>query len=144
MTDAADIARAFNEWTPDRKDLEIATLRARVAELEGLIREFYEQWDGHPGCAGCDVAMDTIERLAGVANSVPTTDPRDARIAEVEQAAIQWRLRVAELETEAQESDARIAELEAALREIADRWATRSPTGAIARRPFAGPDQCAS
>lgn len=117
MTEPADIARAFNEWTPGRKDLEIATLRARVDELERSLREIARMAAKLPSNGvGHDIYNCAVVTLA-IRGNVPTPDPRDARIAEVEQAAIQWRLRMAELETEAQESDARIAVLEAALRE---------------------------
>lgn len=71
-----------------------------------------------------------------------------ARVAELERLVAGFeaggRVSFGDCSPEVQHRFARIAELEAALREIADRWATRSPTGAIARRPFAGPDQCAS
>lgn len=35
--ETAEVARAFNEWTPDRKDLEIASLRAEVAVLKSAL-----------------------------------------------------------------------------------------------------------
>ena len=221
MTEPADVARAFNEWTPDRKDLEIAALRARVAELEAeragvddfrlmlakLVHRLRQRPD-LPAKEMIEQAADLLARKGGASILRSTPDPRDARIAELEEqyrllahaycrtAGIApnelisdagheaWELaahdairgiqfkhpRIAELEAKLAEVEeqhltylqrlccdialkqasdgrsaaGRIAELEAALREIADRWATRSPTGAIARRPFAGPDQCAS
>ena len=36
QTTAAEVARAFNEWTPDRKDIEIAQLRGLVTRLTNV------------------------------------------------------------------------------------------------------------
>lgn len=162
-------------------DDDLATLRARVDELEGLIQWTSECYPAMLPWGGAQVEMtwgqfnglrsaiglkplkpmprrktpepsdariaeltENYDRLAhaycrvvGIAPDEPISDAgreawqlvaheaavrgvrhENARIAEVEQAAIQWRLRMAELETEAQESDARIAVLEAALREL--------------------------
>lgn len=120
-------------------DDDLATLRARVAELEGAIGAFaaaFRRRFAKPSTDGirqsAPLRRELGELLVAKNGATPTPDPRDARIAEVEQAAIQWRLRMAELETEAQESDARIAVLEAALRDIERRGeAFRSAKKAI-------------
>ena len=103
---------------------DLAALRGRVAELEAVLAELARLKIHKDAFGKTDeylrrqpAAWERV-RAAVNASATPAPDPRDARIAEVEQAAIQWRLRMAELETEAQESDARIAVLEAALREL--------------------------
>ena len=103
---------------------DLAALRGRVAELEAVLAELARLKIHKDAFGKTDeylrrqpAAWERV-RAAVNASATPAPDPRDARIAEVEQAAIQWRLRMAELETEAQESDARIAVLEAALREM--------------------------
>ena len=111
---------------------DLAALRARVDELERSLREIARMAAKLPSNGvGHDIYNCAVVTLA-IRGNVPALEPRDARIAEVEQAAIQWRLRMAELETEAQESDARIAVLEAALRDIERRGeAFRSAKKAI-------------
>lgn len=109
--ETAEVARAFNEWTPDRGDLEIAALRARIAELEeelrlktprawlqaaGRIDDMAKMWrtESWPNFT----AIECLEAAAAAlrkdvesysAGRIP--DPRDATIAVLEAALRECR-----------------------------------------------------
>lgn len=123
---------AYWEALTDEMQGDITALRARVAELEGLIRWVGECYPATLPWSGAQVEL-TWQQFNGMRSAIglkplkpvprrKAPDPRDARIAELERLVAGFeaggRVSFGDCSPEVQDRLGRIAELEATLREI--------------------------